>query len=947
MFIQRKIIRLIALVLWGCLIFLIIGNQRISFDYLQEEKALTLENSQYHFSERGNDTEHASKYRKDRGKGNVLFGYSQEEAFVNLLSFNFQKPKQIRFVSRFSMTKSCNQGVIPGKTDLYLNVNDSEYLLRNHSYKESELILELSADDQIAIYAQTSDNACGAVLVSMVEVRKLGGFVHYLLLNILWAAFIILMLASGKFLIPLLSASVFYIFQKAELLYSPFLFWEQLLVFTSLAIATGLILSLTSSFHKNNLFARSLATGFSFLLVLLTCVLPLLVLGFEEVFDVQMSKYDWFAVLQTNLLESFEFVTVFASGDLWMKLIALIVILFLLLLFSGKKQAKCRAVHWLAILLFGFFAMNYYEESNLINESFAAISEYNEDLVRLEEKAKQRKKHIGQIQADKQRTDEVYVVIIGESGNRNHLSLYGYPRSTNPRLLKRYQNDDLIRFDQSYSCGVSTLGSLKYSFTSAVLKKGNPNISPTIMEVLNRADFDTYWLHNGSTSVARNLVGLIGEQARYTDNLSSISGKEDGKLLAEIDKILAKKSSNSKVIFLKTQGSHIDYCNRLPDKGEWMFEDSSFDKWMMPDKYEFTRLTSKMKKCYDGTIKYTDYFVDEVIKQIEQTGKTAAVIYFSDHGEEIVEGTAHMGKKPTYGVFSIPMILWFSESYQQRYPVRYKNVAVNAERVFVNDALFDSLLGLMAVNYDGIQPGNDVSSELFKDGKYIYRGKKTVYDSDNYIFNTPRNLGILRDKNSPYSVYAGPLEHPFHVTWVTGEKRYDNLVLAGVYQNDIFKLDSPLYRKAPVALATVFKYLKPHPERKLFLRLKVDTSDNNKINTIVDSFFSLVKTNEINQESLVVASSNPIFLDALKNQNIQVSYLLTGEKSGSKIEQYEAVTVEHDQLAHFQEYLGDKQVDIWVSSCDINSCDQKFFKELDTLAEKFNIRRVILPMFGL
>ena len=948
MSVQPKTLKLIALILWGCLIFLIIGNQRINIDYLQKENSITLENSQYQFAERGNDSKAVSKYRIDRGEGEILFGYSQEEAFVSLLSFNFEKPRQIRFVSRFSKTRACNQGVIPDKTDLHLNVNGSEYLLQNHNHKESQLILELSADDQIAIYAQTSDNGCGAVLVSMAEVRKLGDFAHYLLLNILWASFIALMLASGKVVLPLLSASIFYIFQKAELLYSPFLFWEQLLLFSSLAIATSLILSLTSSFYKNSLFARSLVTGFSFLLVLLTCVLPLLVLGFEQVFEVQMNKYDWFAILQTDLMEAFEFVTVFASGDLWIRLITLIVTLLLLLFFSGKKRAKYRSVHWLAILIFCFATVTYYEESNLISKSFAAISEYNEDLVRLEEKAKQRKTHIGQIQADKQRTDEVYIVIIGESGNRNHLSLYGYPRSTNPRLLKRYQNNDLIRFDQPYSCGISTLGSLKYAFTSAVLKKGDPNLSPTIMEVLNRAGLNTYWIHNGSTSVKPNLVGLIGEQALYTDNLSSIYGKEDGKLLIETDKILAQNSPKSKVIFLKTQGSHIDYCNRFPNKDEWMFEDTSFDKWMMPDKYEFTRLTSKMKKCYDGSIKYTDYFVDEIIKQVERTGKTAVVVYFSDHGEEIVEGTAHMGKKPTYGVFSIPMFLWFSESYQQRYPARYRNIAVNAtERVFVNDALFDSLLGLMAVNYDGLQPENDISSKLFKDGKYIYRGKKTVYDSDNYIFNTPRNLGILRDKNSPYPVYVGPLEHPFHVTWVTGENRYDRLVLAGIYQEGMFKLDSPLYRKAPVALATIFKYLQPHPEQNIFLRLKVEAIDNNNINTIVDSFLSLIKTNKINEEDLVVASSNPVFLDALKNQNIQVSYLPAGEKSGIQIEQYEAVTLEHNQLTHFQEYLGDKQIDVWISSCDINSCDQKFFKELDKLAEKINIRRVILPMFSL
>ena len=944
---QPRVLKLTALTLWGCLIFLIIYNQRINLEYLQEEKTLVLRNNQYQFSERGNETSAVSKYRKDRGKGHVLFGYSQEETFVSSLSFYFKKPTNILFRSQFSRTKSCHQGIKPSEVNLYLNVNDSEYLLQSQIGKFDELMLEVSADDQITIHAEATQGACGAVLLKMAEVRKLGDFSHYLLLNILWGAFILLMLACGRIALPLLSICIFYIFQKAELLYSPFLVSEQLLMFSSLAITVSLLLSLFSSFFKNRFLGRSLVSGFSFLLVALTCFLPLIALGFDEVFNVKMSKYDWFAILQSNLNETIEFITVFASGHLVMKIIALIVFLLLFLFFTGKKQARYRPVHWLVILLLGFIVWDYHGESNLISNTFAAISEYNQDLVRLEEKEKQREKRIEHIQADKQHTDEVYVVIIGESANRNHFALYGYPRSTNPRLVKRHQNDDLIRFDQSYSGGVSTLGTLKYSLTSATIKNGDPGISPTIMEVLNRAGFYTYWLHNGNTSVARNLVGLIGEQALHTDSLSPIYGTEDGKLLPELDKILTKDRSKSKVIFFKTQGSHVDYCKRLPDIDEWTFDDVSFEKWMIPDKYEVTRLSSQMKKCYDGTVKYTDYFVDEVINRVQQTGKIASVIYFSDHGEEIVEGTAHMGKIPTYGVFSIPMFIWFSDGYKQRYPTRYKNTAANAKKVFVNDAMFDSLLGLMAVDYNGITAGNNISSEFFKNGKYIFRGRKTVYDSDNYIYNTPRNLAEFRKNTHPYSVYVGPLEHPFHLTWVTGENHYDQLVLAATYQNSMFELDSPLYRKSTVALSTVLRHLQPHPERKLFFRLKVDVTNDNNISAIVNHFLGMIKTHEINREDLIVASDNPAFLDALKAQDIQISYLATGIQSKANIEQYDSITVDHSQLTNIPDGIGDKPIDVWVSTCHINSCDRQFFENLDELAEKTNIRRIVLPMFDL
>jgi hypothetical protein len=78
-----------------------------------------------------------------------------------------------------------------------------------------------------------------------------------------------------------------------------------------------------------------------------------------------------------------------------------------------------------------------------------------------------------------------------------------------------------------------------------------------------------------------------------------------------------------------------------------------------------------------------------------------------------------------------------------------------------------------------------------------------------------------------------------------------------------------------------------------------------------------------------------------------VSYLIRAEKTYTNFQQYKAVTVDHDQLAHSMEYIGDKPVDVWISSCDINSCNQQFFKSLDGWAEKLHIGHVILPMFGL
>ena len=163
----------------------------------------------------------------------------------------------------------------------------------------------------------------------------------------------------------------------------------------------------------------------------------------------------------------------------------------------------------------------------------------------------------------------------------------------------------------------------------------------------------------------------------------------------------------------------------------------------------------------------------------------------------------------------------------------------------------------------------------------------------------------------------------------------------------MFELDSPLYRKKTVALSTVLKHLPPHPERKLFFRLKVDAANDNNISTIVNHVLGMIKTNKINREGLIVASDNPLFLGALEAEGIQISYLSTGINVRDNNEKYGPVTVDYTQLADTINVVGKKPIDVWISSCDVNSCDQQFFENLDDLAEKANIRRVILPMFGL
>lgn len=942
-----------ALFFYGIILFIVISNQELRLDDIRKKKVVSVESNEYQLSHIGSESYDIKKYQINYGKGKVLYSFSAPSDFISILKLRYKSIKQIQFKTSFVLTENTVQKTVSSisRYVLHVKVKDIEYRLHPLIEKKNTIDLKISPNDEIMIWTEAPMNVSGAVMMTITRSEK-GSVGQYLLINAVWAISIILFLLHKNIYLPVLSGTLFFVFIKAEELYTKILLWEQLCLYSAIAIAAGLLLLFLSSLGKNNKLLRGIGVGLSLLLILLVAIFPVVTLGFYYIFDTVMSKYDWFAILQTDLAETREFLIVFAPIPLLAAFTGGIIALIVVFLKSHRKQLYFLSPRW-GIVAFCIAAIFMYNDRSLLfKKSFAAIQEYHEDTQLLKKKAQLRKNKVGTIQAEKEQGDELYILIIGESANRNHFSIYGYPRDTSPKLKDLHEKNELICYDQAYSCGISTLGSLRYALTSATLTNGaSPHTAPSLIEVLNAADFETFWLHNGSSSIRSNILGVISDQATYTDHLSTVYGLEDGKLIAEVDKVLAKKKLKNRAIFLKTQGSHVSYCRRLPDEDMWKFKDAAFDRWLIPDRYEITKISSE-SGCYDGTIKYTDYVIDEIIKRAEQTAKVASVIYLSDHGDEIVEGTAHMTHSPTYGIFSVPMFIWFSKEYKQRYQDKVANVSTNAANVFVNDVLFDSLLGIMGVDTKESFPENDISSDKYKNRKFIYRGKKTVYDSDNYIYYTSKNIDKILKSNSPYNVYLGPLEHPFHLSAVKQENYYQYIAISGIFQDGKFNIDSPLYRKNKTALDILLNYLSPAANQNFFFRLDPGTENSEVSREAASVFLTLLKEYNITPKHTIAASTSPLLLKLLKKQGIKTSYISSGsELVSEQADQHDAIFMDFFDLIRLKENpqkdIGSTPIDVYFSSCDIKDCVKKHFKDLDILVETVNIRNVIVPVFSL
>jgi heptose-I-phosphate ethanolaminephosphotransferase len=113
---------------------------------------------------------------------------------------------------------------------------------------------------------------------------------------------------------------------------------------------------------------------------------------------------------------------------------------------------------------------------------------------------------------------QTFVLILGESCNRNHMSLYGYSRNTTPKLDKR---KDIIVFNNAVSPYSNTLNSVLTILSESNLEnKIEITKGIDIIDVFHAAGFKTYWISNQSPiGIWDNLVTIFANKSDYKNGV--------------------------------------------------------------------------------------------------------------------------------------------------------------------------------------------------------------------------------------------------------------------------------------------------------------------------------------------------------------------------------------------------------------------------------------------
>jgi len=301
---------------------------------------------------------------------------------------------------------------------------------------------------------------------------------------------------------------------------------------------------------------------------------------------------------------------------------------------------------------------------------------------------------------------QIYVLVIGESSRRDHWSLFGYDRPTNPELA---EVSNLVLLPRM----ITPWPTSRLAIPVMLTRKPAADLDlyftePSILRVYSEAGFLTYWFSNqlavGQHDFSISATAYEAAHVRFFNPAGwTDPGTYDEVLLPALQRSIAESSQNLFVV-LHTMGSHGKYGFRYPEK---------FDRYQPSLKHSGNAPYNQLLlNSYDNSILYTDHILAAVIKILSSTDAATALFYSSDHGEDIPNATCNLSGhgNPSHSNFIIPALFWYSKTYADLFPHNVEIIRENATRRLTTENIFETLVDLAGINL----PGSNHTRSMFR-----------------------------------------------------------------------------------------------------------------------------------------------------------------------------------------------------------------------------------------
>lgn len=245
---------------------------------------------------------------------------------------------------------------------------------------------------------------------------------------------------------------------------------------------------------------------------------------------------------------------------------------------------------------------------------------------------------------------DVCILIIGESARRDHFSLYGYEKMTNPLLAE----DNVTAFIANSAATYTTAG------VKAILDhQPTGKLYEILPNYMYRTGVDVIWRTSnwGEPPVHIEKYHTVRDLKKMHPDADD---RYDGILLTGLKEEIMSSEKEKILVILHTNTSHgPTYNKKYP---------AEFERFTpVCTTVEMSKANpQELMNAYDNSVLYTDYLIHsaiEILKEIPD--RRACMLYVSDHGESLGEGNLYMHGVPMSIApkeqVEIPFIVWTSE----------------------------------------------------------------------------------------------------------------------------------------------------------------------------------------------------------------------------------------------------------------------------------------------
>lgn len=292
-------------------------------------------------------------------------------------------------------------------------------------------------------------------------------------------------------------------------------------------------------------------------------------------------------------------------------------------------------------------------------------------------------------------------VVIGETHIRHRSALYGYPLPNEPWLTAQRDAGRLALFTNAVSPATHTEEAVAHAL-ALKMPDQPPSFAPAVFRA---AGYNTMLCeHQDETqlllsSARRDVWSTLVARSCLTDN----------------DQPLAPTSRA--LILYHLVGQHFLYTERYPPSYQ-RFEASDIDPAGRP--WITTGKRQREAEFANATL-YNDHVIAAIAASLDSLD--AALVYFSDHGEEVYDYRDHYGRNgPEAGheadflrcQAEVPLMIWWTARFARRHPDLVERMRRATDRPAYTGVLSHTLLGLAGIDGWGYDPTLDLLSDTYQ-----------------------------------------------------------------------------------------------------------------------------------------------------------------------------------------------------------------------------------------